>query len=126
MREEHCSPHYSLMCSNIGMNSRRRPVNRDRLLATALHGTAWRRASEQGSIADAVEELRAMAGGRRDLLAEAAGTTAGSWSVRPAQHTGIELLVAGLLVAAGVDYDKLQQSVDLGRERAQQGAPDAR
>jgi hypothetical protein len=77
---------------------------KDQLLHSALHGTAWRRAAEQHNLAEAIAELREMAGGRNDILAEAAGVTAGSWYAHPAGHVGIELLVAGMLIAAG-GYD---------------------
>jgi hypothetical protein len=36
-----------------------------------------------------------MADGRNDILAEAAGITAGSWYVSPATHVGYELIAAG-------------------------------
>lgn len=91
----------------------------DNLLKSALHGTAWRRASAHGSIADAVVELRELAGGRNDLLAESAGITAGSWSATPSTCVGTELFVAGLLIAAGnpLPYRKLARWVEVGRQR---------
>jgi len=54
-------------------------ATKDRLLYSALHGTAWRHAAEQHNLAEAIAELREMAGGRNDILAEAAGVTAGAW-----------------------------------------------
>ncbi len=90
----------------------------DRLLYSALHGTAWRRASEWGSIQAAVDELQAIAGGRRDILAAAAGTSAGAWSVNAGSCVGTELLTAGLIIYAGADLRELQKWVDLSRERA--------
>ena len=51
----------------------------DRLLYSALHGTAMRYAAERRNLADSIAELRKIAGGRDDILAEAAGITAGSW-----------------------------------------------
>lgn len=59
-----------------------------------------------------------MAGGRRDILAEAAGISAGSWSVKAGSCVGTELLTSGLLIYAGADLREIQQWVDLGRERA--------
>lgn len=96
-----------------------RAPDRDRLHAGALHGTAWRLAAERGSLSDAVDELRRVAAGRNDLLAEAAGLVVGSWSVRPAMHVGTELFVAGILIAAGspLDYDKLARWVVEGQQR---------
>ena len=43
------------------------------------------------------EELRQIADGRNDILAEAAGITAGSWYASPATHIGYELIGAGML-----------------------------
>jgi hypothetical protein len=52
----------------------------------------------------AIAELREMASGGNDILAEAAGVTAGAWHAAPLMHVGIELLVAGMLIMAG-GYD---------------------
>src|SRR3954466_13496145 len=72
----------------------------DNLLASALHGTAWRAVAERGSLEWAVAEPRALARGRDDLLAETAGITAGSWLAWPEVRGGHELVVAGLLIMA--------------------------
>jgi hypothetical protein len=50
----------------------------DQLLYSALHGTAVRYAAEERDVATSVAELREMADGHNDVLAEAAGITAGS------------------------------------------------
>ena len=52
---------------------------KDQLLYVALHGTAMRYAAERRSLDEFIEELRQIADGRNDILAEAAGITAGSW-----------------------------------------------
>jgi hypothetical protein len=70
-------------------------VHPDQLLFSALHGTATRYAAEQRNLAESIAELREMADGRNDILAEAAGITAGSWYVSPATHVGYELIAAG-------------------------------
>ena len=67
------------------------------LLSTALHGTAMRYAIERRNLADSIAELRQIAGGRNDILAEAAGITAGSWYAWPSTHVGHELVAAGML-----------------------------
>jgi hypothetical protein len=96
---------------------------KDRLHYSALHGTAWRHATEQHKLADAIAELRETAGGRIDILAEAAGVTAGSWYANPAGHVGTELLVAGMLIMAGgyygqpLDYADLECWTRVGYER---------
>jgi DNA-binding transcriptional MocR family regulator len=61
----------------------------DRLLYSALHGTAMRYAAERRNLDDSIAELRKIAGGRDDILAEAAGITAGSWYAWPSTHAGM-------------------------------------
>jgi hypothetical protein len=51
----------------------------DQLLSVALHGTAMRYAAEKRNLAESIEELRQIADGRDDILAEAAGLEAGGW-----------------------------------------------
>jgi hypothetical protein len=89
------------------------------LHTSALHGTAMKLTTEMGSMADAVAELRALADGRNDLLAETAGLTAGSWAAQPAGRTGLDLMAAALLIWAGnpLDYDELARWVAVGMER---------
>jgi hypothetical protein len=50
---------------------------------SALHGTAMRYATERRNLDESIEELRQIADGRNDILAEAAGITAGSWNAWP-------------------------------------------
>jgi hypothetical protein len=61
----------------------------DQLLYVTLHGTAMRYATERRNLADAISELREIADGRNDILAEAAGITAPSWYAQPAGHVGM-------------------------------------
>jgi hypothetical protein len=69
------------------------------------------------------DELRQIADGRNDILAEAAGITAGSWYASPATHVGYELIGAGMLIVAGgghglpLDYDELERWTRVGYER---------
>lgn len=97
-------------------------ASRDNLLISALHGTAMRRATEQSSIAEAVAELRELAGGRNDLLEETAGVAAGFWAASPQTHTGLELMAASLLISAGsgLNYDSLARWVEEGMKRGRQ------
>jgi hypothetical protein len=67
----------------------------DQLLYSALHGTAMRYAAERRNLDESIEELRQIADSRNDILAEAAGITAGSWYASPATHVGYELIGAG-------------------------------
>jgi hypothetical protein len=82
-----------------------------------------RYAAEQCNLADSIAELREMAGGRNDILAEAAGIEAGAWLAWPAHHVGHELVAAGMLIMAGgrdgkpLDYDELERWTRVGYER---------
>jgi len=96
---------------------------KDQLLSVALHGTAMRYAAEQCNLAESIAELREMANGRNDILAEAAGIEAGSWYASPAIRVGHELLAAGMLILAGggngkpLDYTELERWTRIGYER---------
>jgi hypothetical protein len=95
----------------------------DQLLSVALHGTAMRYAAEKRDLATSIAALREIAGGRNDILAEAAGITAGSWYASPAGHVGHELIAAGMLILAGggrgvpLDYTELERWTRVGYER---------
>jgi|tagenome__1003787_1003787.scaffolds.fasta_scaffold20923853_1 hypothetical protein len=51
---------------------------RDQLLYSDLHRTAMRYTAEKGNLAESIEELRQIADGPDDILAEAAGLAAGT------------------------------------------------
>ena len=59
------------------------------LSAISLNGTALRRAAERARIDEAVQELRELAGGRNDLLAQEGGSSRerGSPRQRPTSAT---------------------------------------
>ena len=82
-----------------------------------------RYAAEKRILAELIAELHEMAGGRDDILAEAAGIEAGAWYVWPATHAGYELVAAGMLIMAGghegkpLDYDELERWTRVGYER---------
>jgi hypothetical protein len=59
--------------------------NPDQLLYSALHGTAMRYAAERRNLDESIDELRQIADGRNDILAEAGGITAGSLVCQPSQ-----------------------------------------
>ena len=96
---------------------------KDQLLYSALHGTAVRYAVERRNLDESIEELRQIADGRNDILAEAAGITAGFWYAWPSTHIGHELVAAGMLILAGngrgmpFDYDELERWTRVGFER---------
>ena len=93
------------------------------LLYSALHGTAMRYAVERRNLDESIEELRHIADGRNDILAEAAGITAGFWYAWPSTHIGHELVAAGMLILAGdgrglpFDYDELERWTRVGYKR---------
>jgi hypothetical protein len=96
---------------------------KDQLLGAELHGTAMRYAAEKRDLAESIAELREIANGRDDILAEAAGIEAGYWYAWPSSHAGYELAAAGMLImAAGhdgkpLDYDELERWTLVGYER---------
>jgi hypothetical protein len=84
-----------------------------------------RYAAERRSVDESIEELRQIADGRNDILAKAAGITAGSWCAWPSTHVGYELVAAGMLILAGngrglpFDYDELERWTRVGYERGE-------
>jgi hypothetical protein len=95
----------------------------DQLLYSALHGTAMRYAAERRNLADSIAELREIAAGRDDVLAEVAGVEAGWWYASPATHAGYQLVAAGMLIMAGghdgkpLDFGELERWTRIGYER---------
>ena len=93
------------------------------LLYSFLHGTAMRFAAEKRDLAESIAELRDIASGHDDVLAEAAGITAGSWFAWPSTHVGYELVAAGMLIMAGgddgkpFDFEELERWTRTGYER---------
>jgi hypothetical protein len=93
------------------------------LLDSDVHGTAMRYAAETPNLAESIAELRELADGHDEVLAEAAGITAGSWYASPATHVGYELIAAGMLImAAGhdgkpLDYSELERWTRVGYGR---------
>jgi hypothetical protein len=96
---------------------------KDQLLYSALHGTAMRYAAERRNLSDSITELREIADGRDEVIAEAACITAGSWYAWPSTHVGYELVAAGLLIMAGghdgkpLDFEELERWTRVGFER---------
>jgi len=98
-------------------------MTKDQLLYSALHGTAMRYAADRRSLDESIEELREIAAGRDDILAEAAGIQAGSWYASPSTRAGYELVAAGMLIMAAhhddkpMDYEALERWTRIGYER---------
>lgn len=80
-------------------------------------------AAEQRDLAESIAELRQIADGHDDVLAEAAGISAGAWYARPATRRGFELVAAGMLIMAGghdgkpMDFVALERWTRAGYER---------
>jgi hypothetical protein len=117
-KADHCgiaeSNGYSIQC---GMSTK------DQLLYSDVHGMAMRYAAEKRDLAESIVELRELADGHDQVLAEAAGITAGSWVAWPSTHMGYELVAAGMLIMAGghddkpMDCDELERWTRVGYER---------
>jgi hypothetical protein len=91
----------------------------DCLLAAELHGTAerhakWRDLTEDEHAA-AVAELRDLAAGRADLLAEEAGLLIGFYE--GTINEPVKTSAARLLIAAGADESLVPVWIEEGRRR---------
>lgn len=95
-----------------------RRLHPDRALEIALTGCARRHAFDGTPRAEALEELRLLAKGRSDLLAEACGLVLGGYLALPgSQHPGI-LHAAALLAEAGADPRLVAGFADKARDNA--------
>jgi hypothetical protein len=96
----------------------------DRLIVARLTGIAGRHA-RRGALdvdqaAAAVAELREVAGGRADLLAEVAGIALGTSEVRGPEYEVQARGVADLCRAAGADEQAIPAWAEEGRRRAEE------
>jgi hypothetical protein len=100
-----------------------RYVHQAELFYSAVHGTAMRYAAERRDLAESIAEIRELADGHDEVLAEAAGITAGSWYAWPSTHVGYEIAAAGMMIMAGghdgkpFDFDDLERWTRVGYER---------
>jgi hypothetical protein len=97
--------------------------DRDRLLTARLTGIAGRHARwgdlTEDQAAAAVAELREVAAGRTDLLAEVAGITLGTSEARGPGYTALGQAVADLCRAAGADEQAIPAWAEEGKRRAE-------
>lgn len=97
--------------------------DRDRLLIARLTGIAQRHARwgalTEDEMAAGVAELREIAAGRSDLLAEVAGIAVGTAEGRGDEYRAQAQAVAGLCLAAGADEDLIPEWTEEGRRRAE-------
>jgi hypothetical protein len=95
----------------------------NQLLYSFLHGSAMRFAAEKRDLAESIAELRELADGHDEVLAEAAGIEVGSWYAWPSTHVGHELIAAGMLIMASghdgkpFDFGELERWTRVGYER---------
>ena len=93
---------------------------RDELMVPRLTGSAWRlalrREPTQAETAVAVRELREIAGGRGDLLAEVAGLLIGYYR-RTAEEPKARA-AAYYCMTAGADLELIPRWIDVGCARA--------
>jgi hypothetical protein len=108
-------------CSTLAGVPQRSSPQPDRLVVASLQGAASRHAGwsdpEGDARAAAVAELREIAAGRADLLAEAAGVCKGfdlAGDPSAAQYR----IMAGLLIDAGADVQLLDHWTEVGKRRA--------
>ena len=71
---------------------------------------------------EAGAQLEAMADGRADLLAAAAGSILGGYLSRPGSTHPQALYAAALLVLAGADVDRIVEHVDRARRLSADGS----
>jgi hypothetical protein len=88
----------------------RRKPDPDGITRAGIAGTASRHASRKPLDVDAaVAELREIADGRGDLLAERAGLTLGFYARENRDEWSRKALQAALLIAAGADLTRLTE-----------------
>jgi hypothetical protein len=95
----------------------------DRLLVARLDGIAqcharWG-AADEAQKAAGTAELREVAGGRADLLAETAGIALGAAEGKGPEYMAAAQAVAELCRGAGADEDLIPQWIEEGRRRAE-------
>jgi hypothetical protein len=90
------------------------------IITAQLAGTAGRYVSRKPlDVEAAVAELREIADGRGDLLAERAGITLGFYAGEKRDEWPRRALEAVLLIAAGADLTRLSEWIAVGQERAE-------
>lgn len=96
------------------MPSRR--LSPDTALMISLQAGARRRLEDGISVDVVIDELRREAGGRDDLLAEAAGSLLGGFLAAPEISPPRVILAAASLVAAGADRARVVERAEKVRE----------
>jgi hypothetical protein len=98
----------------------RRKPDPDGITTAPLAGTAGRYVSRKPlDVEAAVAELREIANGRGDLLAERAGITLGFYACDNRDEWARKAVVAALPIAAGADLTRLTEWIEEGQQRAE-------
>jgi hypothetical protein len=98
----------------------RRKPDPDGITTAQLVGTVGRYVSRKPLDVEAADiELREIADGRGDLLAERAGVTLGFYARENRDEWQRKALEAALLIAAGADLTRLTEWIAVGQERAE-------
>lgn len=99
----------------------RRRLDPDRALEITLTTTARRLARGGTERAAGVTELRALAGGRADVLAEACGMALGGFLAQSSAAHPEDLQAAAFLLEAGADLRLVVAHADATRDHAARG-----
>ena len=96
--------------------------NQERLLFGQVVGTARQLAEQQGSVEEAIVQIRSTADGRDQLLVQGGGIGLGAWSVNLGLPT--DLLGAALLINSveQLELDVLTYWITTGQHRGLSGA----
>jgi hypothetical protein len=88
------------------------PTPHDTVQEAALISRAQLLTDLEISVAAAIDELRDMANGRTDLLANAAASQIGAYLASPRSTDPYHLLAGTFLVLAGADTDLVEDAVE--------------
>lgn len=91
---------------------RGRGLSPDTATEVKLDAVARRHGHQLTPVPQALSDLREIAGGRRDLMAAAAGSILGGYLGEPGTCNPVDIYSAGLLILAGADPDKIVAHVD--------------
>lgn len=91
---------------------RGRDLSPDTAIEVKLDAVARRHGHELTPVVEAIADLRRIAGGRRDLMAAAAGSILGGYLGEPGTCNPVDVYSAGLLILAGADPDCIVAHVD--------------
>ena len=94
----------------------------DQLALGRVVGTARQLAERQGSISDALLEIRGVSGGPSELIVQGGGLGLGAWLANPGLPT--DLLAAALLISSAdhLQLDLLTHWIKTGQHRGLAGA----